>query len=118
MVGRGRVVAYKRDEMTIRIADVLMKVRRCSNMPAPSEIHVIIPHAEIRRRFDKFGRKTEEDLILDSITIVDSPVHEPLGGSPHPPSIPHTTWRYIPDPGLDAETLRIRYLTKKEPPSI
>jgi hypothetical protein len=102
--------------MTIRIADVLMRVRRCSNMPVPSEIHVIIPHAEIRRRFDKFGRKTEEDLILDSITIVDSPVHEPLGGSPQPPSIPHTTWRYIPDPGVDeSEAPRIWCLTKKEP---
>jgi hypothetical protein len=91
-------VAYKRDEMTVKIADVLMRVRRCSSMPVPSEITVVIPHVEIRRQFDKYGRLTGEELILDSITIVDSPIHEPLGSSPQPPSMPRTTWRYLPDP--------------------
>jgi hypothetical protein len=91
-------VAYKRDEMTVKIADVLMKVRRCSNMPVPSEITVVVPHVEIRRQFDKYGRITEEELILDSITIVDSPRHEPLGSSPQPPFLPRATWRYIPAP--------------------
>jgi hypothetical protein len=67
-------------------------------MPAPSEITVVIPHVEIRRQFDKYGRLTGEELILDSITIVDSPVHAPLGSSPQPPSMPRTTWRYLPDP--------------------
>jgi hypothetical protein len=80
--------------MTISIADVLMKVRRWSTLLTPSEITVVIPHCEIRRRFDKYGRKTEEELILDSITIVDAPRHEPLGGNPQPPSLPRTTWRY------------------------
>jgi hypothetical protein len=80
--------------MTIGIADVLMKVRRWSTLLTPSEITVVIPHVEIRRRFDKYGRKTEEELILDSITIVDAPTHEPLGSHPQPPSLPRATWRY------------------------
>jgi len=92
-------VAFKRDEMTVKIADVLMRVRRCSNMPVPSEITVVIPHVQIRRQFDKCGRMTGEELILDSITIVDSPSHEPLGNSPQLPSMPRTTWRYLPAPG-------------------
>jgi hypothetical protein len=94
--GRWKTVAYRRDEMTIRIADVLMKVRRCSNMPVPSEITVVIPHAEIKRRFDECGRKIEEELILDSVTIVDSPRHESSGGHQQLPAIPYTTWRYLP----------------------
>jgi len=98
MAGRGRAVAFKRDEMTVKIADVLMKVRRCSNMPVPSEVTVVIPHVEIRRQFDKYGRMTGEELILDSITIVDSPSHQPLGSGPQPPYLPRATWRYLPAP--------------------
>jgi hypothetical protein len=99
VAGRGRTVVYKRDEMTVKIADVLMKVRRCSSVPVPSEITVVIPHVEIRRQFDKYGKLTGEELILDSITIVDSPIHQPLGSNPQPLSMPRTTWRYLPDSG-------------------
>ena len=89
-------MAYLNDEMTIKIADVLMNVQRHSSQSVPHEITVVIPHAEIRRKFDKYGRMIEEELILDSLTIVDSPRHETLGSHPQPPSLPRTTWRYIP----------------------
>ena len=87
-------MTYLNDEITIKIADVLMNVQRCSSQSVPHEITVVIPHAEVRRKFDKYGRMTEEELILDSITIVDSPRHETLGSSPQPPSLPRTLWRY------------------------
>ncbi|MGD0152402.1 MAG: hypothetical protein ABSC17_01365 [Thermacetogeniaceae bacterium] len=85
-----------RDEMTIRIADVLMQVRRCSALPVPSEITVVIPHAEIRRWFYENGQLAEEELILDSLTIVDSPRHEPAAGRSQLPPPPRATWRYFP----------------------
>lgn len=94
-------MAFERDEMSIRIADVLMKVRRCSSQPEPHEITVVIPHVEIRRRFFVDGQLAEEELILDSITIVDSPRHLPENGRPQLPG-PRTTWRYIPAPKDDA----------------
>jgi hypothetical protein len=86
--------------MTIRIADVLMQVRRAQRAPGaltvPSEITVVIPHAVVKRRYDKLGRVAEEELILDSITIVDSPRHE-AGGRQLPLSpLPRATWRYVP----------------------
>ncbi len=85
-----------RDEMTIKIDGVLMQVRRCSTLPVPSEITVVIPHAEIRRRFYENGQLAEEDLILDSLTIVDSPRHETAAGHPQLPPPPRATWRYFP----------------------
>ncbi len=89
-------MACQRDEMTIRIADVCMQVVRSSTLRVPSEITVVIPHAEIRRRFDMHGRMIEEEMILDSLTIVDSPRHEAAGGRLPPQSVPRAAWRFIP----------------------
>ena len=101
-------MAYLKDEMTIKIADVLMNVQTSQSLcRCRSEITVVIPHAEIRRKFDKYGRMIEEELILDSLTIVDSPRHEP-GSNPQPPSLPRTTWRYRCRPRSKAPTKTVR----------
>lgn len=89
-------MAYGRDEMTIMIGDVLMRVCRSSSQMVPGEITVVIPHAEVRRRFYENGQLAEEELILDSLTIVDSPRHESAGASPQHRLPPRTTWRYTP----------------------
>ncbi|HBC94940.1 MAG TPA: hypothetical protein DCZ10_19075 [Pelotomaculum sp.] len=70
------------NQLEITIGGVRVKINRCSAFPPVNELSAIIPRAEIRRRYYSNGRLTaEEEIILNSITLVDSPRH-PTGGSP------------------------------------
>jgi|GEM_PF-1429488 len=67
----------QKDEITVIIADVTMKVQRLSTIPVPHEVTVVIPRAELRRSRYQDGHLIETtETILNSITISHSPRHE------------------------------------------
>ncbi|SMB90163.1 hypothetical protein SAMN00808754_0256 [Thermanaeromonas toyohensis ToBE] len=91
------------DEIKIRIGHVVMKMTRKFSLPWPHEVSAYIPRAEIRRRTYREGKlRCEEEMILNSLTIVHAPRHPPerppLPGTqplplyppapPRPPKIP------------------------------
>jgi hypothetical protein len=72
------------NQLEITIGGIQVKIKRCSTFPPDNELSAIIPRAEIRRRYYHNGRITaEEEIILNSITLVDSPRHpsEQSGGA-------------------------------------
>jgi hypothetical protein len=83
------------NQLEIFIGGILVKINRCSAFPPTNELSAIIPRAEIRRRYYSNGRLTaEEEIILDSVTLVDSPRQpektsgHPAGPSPNLPRLP------------------------------
>lgn len=53
--------------------DVVMRITRRSGTPLQNELSAIIPRAEIRKRRYENGKvAVEEELIINSITLVDS----------------------------------------------
>ncbi|TEB17704.1 hypothetical protein Psfp_00195 [Pelotomaculum sp. FP] len=76
------------NQLEITIGGIRVKINRCSTFPPTNELSAIIPRAEIRRRYYSNGRITaEEEIILNSITLVDSPRHsEKTGGPPAGPA--------------------------------
>ncbi|WP_066637020.1 hypothetical protein [Desulfolucanica intricata] len=64
------------DEAEIQIGGVSIKVTRRLSLDVPHEITAIIPRVEIRRRKYNNGQLASEDeMILNSITIVHAPRH-------------------------------------------
>ncbi len=64
-----------KNQLKIKIGDVLVKITRKSSLPPENELHAVIPRVEIRRRFYYDGKPVaEEEMILNSITLVDAPV--------------------------------------------
>jgi|GEM_PF-7085227 len=73
---------FTSDEIKIRIGQVVMKMARNFSLPWPHEVSAYIPRVEIRRRTYREGElKCEEEMILNSLTIVHAPRHPPE----HPP---------------------------------
>jgi len=65
------------NQLEILIGGALVKISRCTAFPPTNELSAIIPQAVIHRRYYSNGRLTaEEEIILNSITLVDSP-HSP-----------------------------------------
>ncbi|MBE3588956.1 MAG: hypothetical protein IMW93_10525 [Thermoanaerobacteraceae bacterium] len=91
--GRNRDDQWRQvDEVEIRIGDVNMSMSRRSKQDIVAEFSAFIPRAEIRRRHYKAGEIIREDeLILNSITIVHAPRHRPGEGAgiPSPSAPPH-----------------------------
>lgn len=97
---------YSHDEIEIHIDNVVMRVVRRTNLPWPHEVSAFIPRAEIRRRRYQDGKLVSEDeMILNSLTIVHAPLHPPAGErppatGPKPPGVapPFPTGTSIPGP--------------------
>lgn len=71
------------DEVEIEIEGVNMRLKRKLNLDVPHEISVIVPRAEIRRRKVEARQIVcEEEVLLNSITIVHAPCHPLAGESP------------------------------------
>lgn len=88
---------FTSDEVKIQIGHVVMEMTRKFSLPWPHEVSAYIPRAEIRRRTYREGHLAcEEEMILNSLTIVHAPRHPPerppLPGtkplSPYPPTPP------------------------------
>lgn len=66
------------NQLEIIIGEILLRITRCSEIPPSNELTVIIPRAEIRRTcYDKGLLARTEEILLSSITLVDSPRHPP-----------------------------------------
>lgn len=67
------------NQLEIKIGDILIRITRCTDIPPQNELTAVIPRAEIRRRRYENGQLVgaEEEIILSSITLVDSPRHPP-----------------------------------------
>lgn len=65
------------NHLEIKIGDVLVKITRNSGIPLTNELTAVIPRAEIRRKLYYNGKlAAEEEIILSSITLVDSPLRQ------------------------------------------
>lgn len=66
-----------RNQLEITIGDIMVRLSRNNTTQPQNELTVVIPRAEIRRKFYNNGRLTaEEEIILNSITLVDAPSHK------------------------------------------
>ncbi|MDD4238994.1 MAG: hypothetical protein PHT62_10645 [Desulfotomaculaceae bacterium] len=84
------------NQLKIALGGILLKINRRSTFPPTNELSAIIPRAEIRRRYYSNGRLTaEEEIILNSITLVDSPHH--LGETSGPPASPAPSSPRLPE---------------------
>lgn len=90
-------MALQKDEISIDIMGITMKVSRCSTLSVPYEVTAVIPRVELRSWRYEEGKLVEiEEKILNSVTIVHAPRHPP-GGKSTPSSPPgYTTWKYSP----------------------
>lgn len=70
--GANELFIYFRDWAVLRI------VRR-PGAPAESELTAVVPRAEFRRRiFLSGGIVSEEEIVLNSVTLADAPRHDPV----------------------------------------
>ena len=65
------------NQLEIKIENILVKITRCSKIPSQNELSAFIPRLEIRRSCYKDGRWADEEIVLNSITLVDAPRHLP-----------------------------------------
>ncbi|AFV12472.1 hypothetical protein Tph_c22820 [Thermacetogenium phaeum DSM 12270] len=87
-------MALQKDEITIDIMGITMRVSRLSTLPVPSEVTAVIPRVELRIWRYRDGKPVEiEEKVLNSVTIVHAPRHPPSGESPRAAS---TTWTFSP----------------------
>ncbi|MGB9920928.1 MAG: hypothetical protein ACPLPT_09450 [Moorellales bacterium] len=71
------------DEVAIRVGEVCLFLRRRLVRDLPHEVSAYVPRAEIRRRRYVDGKLVaEEEVVVNSLTIVHAPRHPPLGPSP------------------------------------
>ena len=89
------------NQLEIKIGDILISIVRSAGISPQNELTAVIPRAEIRRRRYENGRLTdEEEIILISITLVDSPrcPLEQVGGLTGRQAPPLTTPSGTPAP--------------------
>ena len=70
------------DEVAIRVGEVCLLLRRRIVRDLPHEVSAYVPRAEIRHRRYADGKLvSEEELVVNSLTIVHAPRHPPAGSS-------------------------------------
>lgn len=63
------------NQLKVQIGDILVEITRKSGLSPKNELTAVIPRLEIRRRLYYNGKPAaEEEMILNSITLVDAPV--------------------------------------------
>ncbi|WP_418791349.1 hypothetical protein [Phosphitispora sp. TUW77] len=67
------------DEASVNIFGINAKLVRKTSVPIPHEVSIFIPRLEINKKFIEGNKCTETTLVLNSLTIVSAPRHEPLG---------------------------------------
>lgn len=73
----------REDSVKIVLPGLYMSLKRPVgiNQP-PHEVSMFVPRAEFRKSIEEEGKRTTLEVILNSITIVHAPRHEPSGGNP------------------------------------
>lgn len=70
------------DEAEISLFGLDMILKRKFYLDTPHEVSLFVPRAEIRQTtYEGENKRTETEMILNSITIVHAPMH-PLAGEP------------------------------------
>lgn len=71
------------DEVELHVDNTVIRLIRRLTYDLPHEVSAFIPRAEIRRRRYENGQMVwEEEVILNSLTVVHSPQHPPIGEGP------------------------------------
>ncbi|QGP92180.1 hypothetical protein MGLY_15440 [Neomoorella glycerini] len=71
------------DEVELHVDNAVIRVIRRLTYNLPHEVSAFIPRAEIRRRRYENGQLVwEEEVILNSLTVVHSPQRPPTGERP------------------------------------
>ncbi|WP_258360826.1 hypothetical protein [Moorella sulfitireducens (nom. illeg.)] len=71
------------DEVELHVANAVIRLTRRLAYDLPHEVSAYIPRAEIRRRQYENGQLAwEEEVILNSLTVVHSPQRPPTGERP------------------------------------
>lgn len=67
------------DRVKLALPGLFIMLERKTMSPIPIEVHVVVPRVEMR--FRKGGKEYQQEieLIFNSITVVSSPQHPPLG---------------------------------------
>jgi len=85
---------FQSDDIHVELESLVITMSRVTNPEIPHEVTIVIPRAEIRKKYDGNGNLVEEEVILNSITVVHAPRH-PLAGPPSPPpEIPTRSYDY------------------------
>lgn len=74
----------QKDRIIVEVDSLDIKMIRCTNPEISYEVTVVVPRAEIRKKYNESGHLLDEEIILSSITVVHAPRH-PLAGPPTPP---------------------------------
>ncbi|MDI6606807.1 MAG: hypothetical protein QME65_06690, partial [Candidatus Omnitrophota bacterium] len=79
-------------EIEIVIYGFKVKFIRKISIPVPHEVSVFVPRLEFNNKITEGGRTAESSVILNSLTIVSSPVREasekPAGNLQKPVKLP------------------------------
>ncbi|MBC7325101.1 MAG: hypothetical protein H5T99_07290 [Moorella sp. (in: Bacteria)] len=71
------------DEVELHVDNAVIRLIRRLTYDLPHEVSAFIPRAEIRRRRYENGQLAwEEEIILNSLTVVHSPQRPPTGERP------------------------------------
>lgn len=67
-----------RDYAKIKIGSLCMEIEKEYCYNKPHELHIIVPHVVQKKTIIKDGCTKIEETTYESITIVDSPQHDPI----------------------------------------
>lgn len=65
------------DCIRVSLYGLEIMMTRITNPDIPHEVTVVIPRAEIREKYDYSRKIKENEIILNSITVVHAPGHPP-----------------------------------------
>ena len=82
LIGRCFTPRPSIDEAEINIFGINAKLVRKISIPTPHEFSVFIPRLEFNKTITEGSKTSEISLILNSLTMVSSPVRE--SSEPHP----------------------------------
>lgn len=72
------------DEIDLSIYGLDIHFHRKLALPVPHEVSIFVPRLEFTKKFTENGKTTETSVVLNSLTLVSAPRHEPTG---HPAKV-------------------------------
>ncbi|PKM81417.1 MAG: hypothetical protein CVU89_09195 [Firmicutes bacterium HGW-Firmicutes-14] len=75
------------DWIEVTVPGVHAKLVRKLPLPLPHEVSVFIPRLEIKKKVAENNKTTETSIVLNSLTLVSAPRHEPVESRTGPVSL-------------------------------
>ena len=72
------------DVIDLTVYGVHVNFSRKISIPVPHEVSIFVPRLEFTNKITENGKTTETSIILNSLTLVSAPSHEPTG---HPAKV-------------------------------